>query len=86
MIGSQSALARPAWDTADGGYTISMAAANRAQALLYLTPFDGPDVLATPSRITVVAGIDGLAAAALMGLTRVPDIAVLKTVLHTTLT
>lgn len=62
-----SALSRPAWDT-EAQY-ISMAAANRAQALVVLAsePQD-----ATPSIILALPGSDALAALASMGLTLVP--------------
>jgi hypothetical protein len=73
MIGAQSALVRPIWDTTEAGYEISMAAAQRAQALLHVVVFDADgqpvDGLANPSRITVMPGEDELAALAAVGLT-----------------
>ena len=60
---AQSALQRPAWDTDN---LISMAAANRAQAVLVfsLTP-----VLAMSDKLTACAGDNALATLAAMGLT-----------------
>jgi len=66
---AQSALARPAWDVEP--YTISMAAAGRAQAALVL--WNGEDDMpqAMPAALTAIAGMGGLAALAAMGLMRV---------------
>ena len=72
MAGAQDALQRPDWDTPDNGYTISMAAAERAQALLHIVT-DPADRLARPDRITILPGEEALAGIAAMGLARVPD-------------
>ena len=61
-----SALVRPAWDTEQ---YISLAAARRAQARVVLAKEPQP---ATTSIILALAGLDGLAALASMGLTLVP--------------
>ena len=63
---AQATLVRPAWDVEP--YTISMAAANRAQAALV---FSLEPVLAMPDQLTACAGDDGLAVLAAMGLTQV---------------
>jgi len=60
---AQSPLARPEWDTEP--YTISMAAAARAQAALV---FSVDPVPATPTSLTALAGENGLAALCAMGL------------------
>lgn len=77
MIGAQSALVRPVWDDKEEGYTVNMAGADRAQALLYVVGFDvdgqPADGLANPLRITVMPGEDALAAMAAMGLSRASD-------------
>ena len=65
VIGAQSALARPAWDTEQA---ISMAAASRAQAALV---FAQEATLALPDKLTAIAGPDGPAALAMMGLSPV---------------
>jgi hypothetical protein len=67
-------LSRPEWDT---GEIIDMQAATRAQAALVVhLGGDSEDVLhppqANPDALTVVAGDDGLAALAAMGLVQVP--------------
>jgi len=69
VAGAQSALQRPAWDSEP--YTISMAAANRAQAALVFWAGEGAIPAAAPDKITAVGGLDGLAALAAMGLTQV---------------
>ena len=73
MVGAQSPLARPVWDDTDD---VSMAGAERAQALLYVVTGDADgaliDPLANPTRITITPNEDGLAALAAMGLTQVP--------------
>ena len=63
---AQATLVRPTWDVEP--YTISMAAANRAQAALV---FSLEPVLAMPDQLTACAGDDGLATLAAMGLTQV---------------
>lgn len=77
MLAAQTPLVRPSWDTDDDGYTVNMAGADRAQALLYVVPADEEgalvDPLANPTRLTVMAGEDGLAALAAMGLARLPQ-------------
>jgi hypothetical protein len=77
MAAAQAPLVRPEWDTDDSGYTVNMAGADRAQALLYVVPTDEEgtrvDPLANPTRLTVMAGEDGLAALAAMGLTKIPQ-------------
>ena len=62
---AQTALQRPAWDASNA---ISMAAAVRAQAALV---FSLEPVTALPDKLTAIGGMDGLAALAAMGLTRV---------------
>jgi hypothetical protein len=62
-------LQRPEWDT---GEIIDMDAAERAQAALVVWLGGEEDVpQATPDALTVVAGDDGLASLASMGLTQV---------------
>jgi hypothetical protein len=63
-------LQRPAWDTEN---YISMAAANRAQALvvLWVADDDTDAPQANPNAITAIGGMKGLDALATMGLTRV---------------
>ena len=65
-----STLQRPAWDTEQ---YISMAAANRAQALVvvWLAGGDTDAPQANPNDITAFKGMNGLDALAAMGLTRV---------------
>jgi hypothetical protein len=67
IAGAQGPLTRPAWDTVP--YTINMAAANRAQDTLVLWAGEGDVPQATLGKLTAVAGMDGLAALAAMGLT-----------------
>ena len=62
-------LNRPEWDT---GEIIDMQAATRAQAALVVHLGDGPIPQAAPGKLTCVAGEDGLAALAAMGLVQVP--------------
>lgn len=62
---AQAALARPAWDVEP--YDVSLAGARRAQALVVLWT-DGAMPVASPDHITAIAGMDGLAALAAMGL------------------
>ena len=66
---AQSALLRPAWDVEP--YTISMAAADRAQAALLLWNGEEDVPQAIPAVLTAIAGMGGLAALAAMGLIRV---------------
>lgn len=65
VIGAQSPLTRPAWDTDQG---ISMVAARRAQAALVFVQEATP---AAPDKLTALAGPDGPAALAMMGLSPV---------------
>lgn len=67
---AQSVLTRPGWDMEP--YVVSMAGANRAQALvvLWLAGSKTAAPKAAPGAITAIAGMDGLAALALMGLTQ----------------
>ena len=66
VIGAQSELTRPEWDVEP--YVVNMAAARRAQAALVFAQ-EGVD--STASTLTAIAGMDGLAALAAMGLTLV---------------
>ena len=72
VTAATSTLQRPAWDAEQ---YISMAAANRAQALIVLWMFgsstDTPQV--NPNAIAAIGGMKGLDALAAMGLTRVPQ-------------
>ena len=61
--GAQSALQRPEWDAEP--YKVNMAGAQRAQAALV---FSLAPVLATPSALTAIGGMDGREAIAAMGL------------------
>ena len=72
VVGAQSALTRPAWDTEP--YVINMAAANRAQAaLVFWTPDMGGDVpQAVTDKLTAIGGMSGQDALTAMGLTPVP--------------
>lgn len=65
IIGAQSPLARPEWDT---DQRISMAAAQRAQAALV---FAQEATQAMPDKLTALAGPDGPTALAMMGLSAV---------------
>jgi len=65
VIGAQTSLERPEWDTDNH---VNMAGAERAQAALV---FSLEPVTATPDKLTAIGGMDGLAALAAMGLTRV---------------
>ena len=71
ITAAQSTLQRPEWDTQP--YTISMAAANRAQDALVFWSGEGPIPQAAPGALTAVAGMEGLDALAAMGLARVED-------------
>ena len=67
-----SPLERPEWDVEP--YRVNMAAANRAQALVtfWQASEEAPEPpQAAPDRIVAVAGTEGLAAVAAMGLTRI---------------
>jgi hypothetical protein len=70
VVTATSTLQRPAWDTEN---YISMAAANRAQALvvLWVADDDTDAPQANPNAITAIGGMKGLDALATMGLTRV---------------
>lgn len=66
VLAAQAPLQRPAWDVSP--YTISMAAAERAQAALV---FSLEPIPAAPGKLTAIGGMDGPAALAAMGLTQV---------------
>jgi hypothetical protein len=67
---AQSPLVRPKWDA---GEIIDMQAAERAQAALVVhLGGDDPIPHAAPDKLTCVAGEDGLAALAAMGLVQAP--------------
>jgi hypothetical protein len=69
IAGATNTLQRPEWDT---GEIIDMDAAERAQAALMVwLGGDDPIPQASTDKLTVVAGDDGLAALAAMGLTLV---------------
>jgi hypothetical protein len=70
VTAATSTLQRPEWDAEQ---YISMAAANRAQALVALWVADGDTDApqASPDAITAIGGMVGLDALAAMGLTRV---------------
>lgn len=63
IIGAQSELVRPLWDTEP--YTINLVAAKRAQASLV---FAQELILARPDKLTAMAGVEGVEALMLMGL------------------
>lgn len=69
---AQSTIERPEWD-GDGGYTVNMAGAERAQkAILFWTPQMGGAVpSARPDKLVAVAGLEGPDALKAMGLQRV---------------
>ena len=76
IIAASQPLQRPEWDTDN---FVNMAGANRAQAAMVVWLGAGDDhdnpvpiPQASPDKLTVVAGDDGLAALAAMGLTMVP--------------
>ena len=71
VTGAQSPLARPSWDTMP--YTISMAAATRAQAALVFWGGEGPVPQADPLKLTAVVGDSGPAMLAAMGLAMVSE-------------
>lgn len=62
-------LERPEWD--EEPYTVNMAGAGRAQAALVFWVYDpaGTAPQAAPDKLTAIAGMDGLEALELMGLT-----------------
>jgi hypothetical protein len=66
IAGAQGPLVRPAWDTKP--YTISMAAANRAQDALVFWSGEGDIPQATLGKLTAVVGDSGPASLAAMGL------------------
>jgi len=71
IAGATQPLQRPAWDT-EG--IIDMDAAERAQAALVVhLGGDEPVPQAAPGALTVVAGDDGLAAMAALGLGQAPE-------------
>jgi hypothetical protein len=72
IAGAQGPLTRPAWDTEP--YTISMAAANRAQDALVLWSGEGDIPQAALGKLTAIAGMDGQAALAVMGLAAVEQV------------
>lgn len=61
-------LQRPEWDSAE---QIDMDAAARAQATTVLWAGDGDAPHAAPDALTVIVGVPGVEAVALMGLTQV---------------
>jgi hypothetical protein len=67
IAGAQGPLTRPAWDTLP--YTISMAAANRAQDALVLWAGEGDIPQAALGKLTAIAGMEGRDALVAMGLT-----------------
>lgn len=67
IAAAQAGLSRPAWD-AEG--IIDMDAASDVQAFML---FSTTPVPADPSRLTVIAGMEGTAALAAMGLTLIED-------------
>ena len=70
IIAASQPLQRPEWDTDN---FINMAGAQRAQAAMVVwLGGDDPIPQASPDKLTVVIGDDGLAALAAMGLTMVP--------------
>lgn len=71
IAGAQSTLDRPDWD--EETYQVNMTGAERAQGalVLWMSAEDGPPPpQATVGNLTVVAGMDGFAALAAMGLVR----------------
>ena len=71
VAAAHSPLVRPAWDTIP--YTISMAAANRAQDALVFWSGEGDVPQAAVGSLTAVVNDSGLDALAAMGLTQVPE-------------
>jgi len=72
VAAAQGPLVRPAWDTEP--YTISMAAANRAQDALVFWSGEGDVPQATLGKLTAVVGDSGPASLAAMGLTMVETV------------
>lgn len=74
VSGAMQPLVRPEWDTDE---IIDMDAATRAQAALvfWMPSEDTPDpILATPTALTAIGGMDGVPALGAMGLSQVPQI------------
>ena len=67
LTSAVSSLSRPAWDEAP--YTVNMAGAARAQALIVVWAGEGPVPQASPNAITAVAGPPGRDAIIMLGLT-----------------
>jgi hypothetical protein len=67
VIFAQAPLQRPLWDTAE---VIDMVAAERAQAAL---AFSTEALSASPTALTAIGGMDGLAALVTMGLVSTND-------------
>jgi hypothetical protein len=63
---AQAPLERPSWDVDE---VIDMVAAGRAQAALVVST---EPLLASPSNLTAISGVDALTALEAMGLTTVP--------------
>jgi hypothetical protein len=71
IIAASQPLQRPEWDTDN---YVNMAGANRAQAAMVVwLGGDDPIPQARPDKLTVVAGDDGLASLAAMGLVAVEE-------------
>ena len=68
LAAAQAPLVRPAWDVAA---EIDMAAAARAQAAVRLWAGDGAPPLASAGVLTVIAGMAGVDAVRVLGLTPV---------------
>jgi hypothetical protein len=64
---AQAPLERPSWDVDE---VIDMVAAGRAQAALAMVSTE--PLLASPSNLTAISGVDALTALEAMGLTTVP--------------
>lgn len=74
VSGAMQPLVRPDWDVDE---IIDMDAATRAQAALvfWMPSEDTPDpILATPTALTAIGGMDGVPALGAMGLSQVPQI------------
>lgn len=71
IVAAQGTLTRPEWDVEP--YRISMAAANRAQDALVFWAGEGDIPLAAPGKMVAIAGMDGPAAVAAMGLSMVEE-------------
>lgn len=68
FIAAQQPLIRPNWDIDN---QIDMSAASRAQTLIVVSQEAVP---ATPSKITVIAGMEGIAALSAMGVYQTPSV------------